>query len=459
MIYLIGAGPGDSGLLTLRGYEILMKADVIIYDRLVGEGVLAMIPERSEKIDVGKIAGSHKISQREIENLIVEKAKIYKNIVRLKGGDPFLFGRGGEEAEAIIGAGLNFEIVPGVSSALSVPAYAGIPATHRDYSSGVNIFTAHDKNNLIPDFEDSTAIFLMGVGNADELEKKLLEKFSPETPCAIISNGTTSQQRVIKTSLKNLYEAAKKINPPAIIVVGNVAKLNLDWRKNLPLNNKRILITRPVGRGEKLASMLRDAGAEVIMMPTIKTSVIKNSLDNKKISDYDWIGFTSVTGVEAFFELLSEANRDIREIGNAKIAAIGLATAEALRNHGLKVDFVPEVFDLENLANGLSGKVLMFRAANGSKISGNFEEICIYKTDFVKLTHVPKFLDIIIFTSASTVRGFAESIKNMREVRAVCIGRQTAEEAERQGFINIEVARQATMEEIFNAVVKGGNKK
>ena len=204
MIYLIGAGPGESGLLTLRGCEILKKADVVIFDRLVGDGVLAMIPEDAEKIDVGKTAGFHKISQREIEKLIIEKAKIFKNVVRLKGGDPFLFGRGGEEAEAIIKAGLEFEIVPGVSSALAVPAYAGIPVTHRDFSSGVEICTAHDKNNLIPDFENSTKIFLMGVGNAEELQKKLLEKFSSETPCAIISNGTTARQKLIKTSLKSL---------------------------------------------------------------------------------------------------------------------------------------------------------------------------------------------------------------------------------------------------------------
>lgn len=462
MIYLIGAGPGDSGLLTLRGHEILMKADVVIYDNLVGEGVLAMIPENAEKIDAGKIAGFHKISQRKIENLIIEKAKIYKNIVRLKGGDPFLFGRGGEEAEAIIKAGLGFEVVPGVSSALAVPAYAGIPATHRDYSSGVEIFTAHDKNNLIPNFENSTQIFLMGVGNAAELEKKLLEKFSPETPCALISNGTTARQKLIKTSLKNLAKSAEKINPPAVIVVGNAAKLNLDWRKNLPLNNKRILITRPAGRGEKLASMLRDSGAEVILMPTIKTSVIKNSLDNKKISSYEFIAFTSVTGVEAFFELLRDSNRDIREIGSAKIAAIGQATADALKNHGLKVDFIPEIFDLENLTIGLekiaknSGKILIFRALNGPAIKNkeNFEEICIYKTDFVKLTHVPKDLDMIIFTSASTVKGFAANVKNFREVKAVCIGRQTAEEAEKNGFINIKISKRAAVEEIFLTAVR-----
>ena len=472
MIFLVGAGPGDSGLLTLRGREVLLRADVVIYDRLVGDGILAMIPETAEKIDAGKIAGTHRISQRDIENLIITKAKSdkNKNIVRLKGGDPFLFGRGGEEAEAIIKAGLNFEVVPGISSALAVPAWAGVPATHRDFSSGVNIFTAHDKNNLVPDFDDATKIFLMGVGNSKELEKKLLEKFSPDIPCAIISNGTTAQQKIIKTSLKNLSQSCEKINPPAIILVGKVAELNFDWRKNLPLNNKKILITRPAGRSEKLASMLRDAGAEVVVMPTIKTSVIKDALNNKNISGYEWIGFTSVTGVEAFFELLRDTGRDVREIGSAKMAAIGRATADALKFHGLKVDFVPEIFDGKNLALGLSEKLspltpnpslLFFRAFEGTpeikKIfeekKFSYDEICIYKIDFVKLNNIPKFIDIIIFTSASTVKGFCASASAECVQTAVCIGQQTAEEAKRMGFINIVTAKQATVEEIFNACI------
>ncbi len=481
MIFLVGAGPGDAGLLTLRGIEVLSRADVVIYDRLVGDGILAMIPETAEKIDAGKIAGSHKISQREIENLIVEKAMSdkNKNIVRLKGGDPFLFGRGGEEAQAIIKAGLNFEVVPGVSSALAVPAWAGVPPTHRDFSSGVNIFTAHDKNNLIPDFNDATAIFLMGVGNSKELQKELLERFSPDMPCAVISNGTTARQKIIKTPLKNLSQSCEKINPPAVILVGKVAELNLDWRKNLPLDGKKILITRPAGRSEKLALMLRDAGAEVVIMPTIKTSVIKNSLNNKNISGYSWAAFTSVTGVEAFFELLRDTGRDVREIGNAKIAAIGQATAEALKVHGLRVDFVPEIFDGENLALGLVNLIrnekikntsyllppnsclLMFRALDGTpeiaKIFREnkipYDEICIYKTDFVKLNHVPKFIDIIIFTSASTVKGFCASAGPSRVQKAVCIGRQTAEEARHCGFADVITAKKATVEEIFTACV------
>ncbi|MBQ7151346.1 MAG: uroporphyrinogen-III C-methyltransferase [Synergistaceae bacterium] len=465
MIYLIGAGPGDSGLLTLRGLEVLKKSEVVIYDRLVGEGVLALIPDSAERIDAGKSLGAHNLSQEKINELLINFARAGKTVARLKGGDPFLFGRGGEEAEAIIKAGLEFEIVPGVSSALAVPAWAGIPVTHRNFCAGVNIFTAHDKNNLLPDFQSASQIFLMGVAHAEELEKKLLSSLSPDTPCAIISQGTTSRQQVIRTRLENLSSSAKKISPPAIIITGKVSELNLNWRKTLPLDNKRILITRPKGRGETLAEKLRDNGAEVILMPTIKTKKISGALKNKNLSGYDFIGFTSVTGVEKFFELLSDEGRDVREIGLAKIAAIGQATASALRARGLRVDYVPEIFDGKNLAEGLvkksPGKILMLRALNGSpEISEVFEknkipcdEICIYQIDFVKLAHIPKFIDTIIFTSASTVRGFAESVDYMRDVKAVCIGEQTAKEARGLGFKFITIAKRATVEAIFEAVL------
>ncbi|MBR1439133.1 MAG: uroporphyrinogen-III C-methyltransferase, partial [Synergistaceae bacterium] len=204
MIYIVGAGPGDLGLLTLRGYEVLKRADIVIYDNLVGEGILSIIPETAEKLDAGKSAGHHKMKQSEIEAALIKLSSSGKNIVRLKGGDPFLFGRGGEEAEALMREGINFEIVPGVCSALSVPAYAGIPATHRDYSSGVKIFTAHDKNNLIPNSDSSTSIFLMGVANSEALQNELLKTMKPLTPCSIIENGTKSSQRVVRTTLAEL---------------------------------------------------------------------------------------------------------------------------------------------------------------------------------------------------------------------------------------------------------------
>ncbi len=464
MIYIVGAGPGDSGLLTLRGYEVLRRADVVIYDHLVGEGILAMIPESAERIDAGKFAGNHTMSQSEIESAMITLAMSGKNVVRLKGGDPYIFGRGGEEAEAIIRAGLDFEVVPGVTSAISVPAYAGIPATHRDYCSGVSIFTAHDRDDMIPDFAGATSIFLMGVGNSESLQERLLYEMSPDTPCAIIQNGTTSLQRTFRTTISGLSQtiASNSIAPPSVIVAGKTAALNLSWRGKLPLVNKRIIITRPQGRAEKLSAMLRDMGAEVILMPTIKTSTIHGSLDGVDLSGYDWAGFTSVTGVETLFEILAETGRDIRELGRAKIAAIGPATKDALKSHGLKVDYMPEIFDGQHMAEGLAnfgGKILMFRAENGTpEIQSAFikygifaDNICIYRTDYVKLSHVPSFADMIIFTSSSTVKGFAENVTDMRESLAVCIGKQTADEAMRAGFTKIRIAEQAAIEEIVKA--------
>ena len=466
MIYIVGAGPGDAGLLTLRGYEVLKRADAVIYDNLVGDGVLSLIPENAEAIDAGKTAGNHKLSQYEINEKMIALSRSGKNVVRLKGGDPYIFGRGGEEAEALTEAGIDFEVVSGVSSAFGVPSYAGIPVTHRNYSSGVNIFTAHDKNNLIPDFNNVTSIFLMGVGNAEMLQMKLLETMPAETPCAIIENGTTSRQRVIRTKLSQLYTSvvSNNIQPPAIIVTGKVASLNLSWRENLPLNGKRIIITRPEGRGEELALKLRDLGAEVILLPTIKTSILHGSLDDVRLSGYDWIGFTSVTGVNALFELLSETGRDIREIGNAKISAIGSATKDALNLHGLKVDYMPEIFDGFHMAEGLSkfgGKILMFRSENGTpEINSVFmkygieaENICIYRTDYVKLYKVPELADIIIFTSSSTVKGFCANTETLREAIALCIGKQTAEEAMKSGFTRIKVAEQAVMKALFEACI------
>ena len=464
MIYLVGAGPGSYELLTLRAYEVIKRADVVIFDRLAGDGVLSLIPESAECIDAGKISGFHKINQREIERIMIERSREGKNVVRLKGGDPFLFGRGGEEAEAIIRAGLDFEIVPGVSSALSVPAYSGIPATHRDYCSGVNIFTAHDKNNMIPDFNNTTSIFLMGVANSFELQEKLLQSMKPETPCAVIENGTMSSQRVIRCRLSELHEEIIRnaVKSPAVIIVGKTAELNLNRRENLPLNKKRIIITRPEGRGEKLSFMLRNLGAEVIMMPVIKTVTIKKSLDDVEISGYDWAGFTSVTGVNSLIEILRMTGRDIRELGNSKIAAIGSATKEALNFHGLKTDYVPDIFDGKNLAEGLvkrGGKILMFRAENGTpeidkvfrENEISFKNICVYRINYVKLSHVPNFADIIIFTSSSTVRGFAENTDTLRGSLAVCIGKQTADEALRAGFKNIRIAERAEIESIVKA--------
>ena len=465
-VWLVGAGAGDLGLLTLRAYEVIKNSEVVIYDRLVGDSILSIIPEKAEKINVGKIPGEKTISQSEIQDLIIFHAKHNKKVVRLKGGDPFLFGRGGEEAEALNNAGINFEVVPGVSSALSVPAYAGIPVTHRDFCSGVNIMTAHRKKNLEP-FKE-TMIFLMGVSEAKKLSENLIASgLNEDTPCAVIENGTTSRQKIIKSTLRKFPDDIKesKIKPPAVIVSGEVVNLNFDWRKNFPLRNMKVALTRPSGRSENLSVMLRNEGAEVIFIPCIKTEIIEDSLNNKNISGYDCLAFTSVTGVEAFFELLSKNNRDVREIGNAKIAAIGGATAEALKNHGLKIDFVPEIYDCENLAARLVNsceKILFIRAENGSpdikKImllnKKSYEEISIYRIIYVKSSYIPENLDIIIFTSSSTVRGFVSLTEKFKTSKVICIGKQTADEAHRLGFSNITTAKQASEDAIFESVLE-----
>lgn len=465
-VWLVGAGAGDLGLLTLRAYEVIKNSEVVIYDRLVGDSIKSIIPERAEKINVGKTPNKQSITQTEIQDLIIFHAKQNKKVVRLKGGDPFLFGRGGEEAEALIKAGIKFEIVPGVSSALAVPEYAGIPVTHRDYCSGVNIITAHRRNN--PEKYQETKIFLMGISEAENLSRKLISSgLDKNTPCAVIENGTTSRQKIVKTTIEKLYSSIKgaNIKSPAIIIVGEVAKLNFEWRKNFPLRNYKIALTRPIERSENLARMLRNAGAEVILMPSIRTEIIKNSLDDKNISGYDWIAFTSVTGVEAFFELLRENNRDIREIGGAKIAAIGEATSQAIKKHGLRVDYVPEIYDCENLAKGLlklGGKILFLRAENGSReidsIMGlnnvSYGCILLYRLKYLETSFSPEDLDIIIFTSASTVRGFVNRTEKFRNSKVICIGKQTAEEAKRYNFINVTTAKQATEKSIIESVLR-----
>ena len=468
-VWLVGAGAGDVGLLTLRALEVLKNSDVVIYDRLVGDSVLSLIPEHAKKINVGKIPGKNIFTQQAIQDLIISHAMKNLNVVRLKGGDPFLFGRGAEEAQALIESGVKFEIVPGVSSALAVPAYAGIPLTHRDLCSGVNIMTAHRQAN--PEKFRETLVYLMGVSESENLSAGLIASgLEKNTPCAIISNGTTSREKILRSTLEKFPAEIRdaKITPPAVIVIGEVANLNLDWRKNFPLRNLKIALTRPIERSENLSRMLRNSGAEVILLPCIKTEIIQDSLTGKNISGYDWLAFTSVTGVEAFFELLRVNNRDVREIGCAKIAAIGEATALALKNHGLKVELIPEIYDGENLAHELvkiSGKILFLRAENASReiqeIFASHEkvytEICTYRTNYVKSACIPESLDIIIFTSASTVRGFAGLTQRFRDVRVVCIGKQTAREAENFGFKNISIAKRATESEIFETVMRSQN--
>lgn len=471
-VWLVGAGPGDAGLLTLRGYEVLKRAETVIYDRLIGEGLFQFFPDSAELIDVGKEGGYHKVPQRQIERILVEKAQEGKLVVRLKGGDPFLFGRGGEEAEALIEAGIPFEIVPGVTSAIAVPAYAGIPVTHRGFASSLHIITGHVKESGGAELNykamvssGGTLVFLMGVGRLAEICEKLISGgMNKNSPAAVIEHGTTASQRSITGTLDTLPGLAEgsRIKSPSVIVVGDVAALGrlFAWKKYLPLSGKRVLVTRPAEKSGELSRMLRDKGAEVIELACIKTITLDVALPAKL--NYDWIAFTSAFGVESFFELLRRSKRDVREIGAAKIAAIGKATAKALEARGLTVNLMPEIFDGVHLGNALADlakgeSILLPRAKDGSRELNNvllragiaFDEIAVYKTVYENGKFTPTDIDLALFTSASSVRALTAACPGGTFGAACCIGVRTAEAAKAAGFDNIRIAAGATLKDLI----------
>ena len=350
-VYLVGAGPGDIGLLTIKGLKCLKKADVVVYDFHLNAQVLNYISHDAEFIYAGKRGGRHTMTQDEINAVLIEKAKEGKNTCRLKGGDPFVFGRGGEEAEALAKEGIEFEIVPGVSSAIAAPAYAGIPLTHRLYSSSFAVIPGYEdpsKKESAIDWSRiatgvGTLVFLMAVKNVDQIAQKLIDNGrSPETPVAVIRWGTRPDQTTVIGTLSNIGELLKErdIKPPAVMVVGEVVKLreSLNWYEKKPLFGHRILATREHAEGFEL---LEELGAEIISFPTIEI-VPPESYDTLDqaigvVESYDWLIFTSRNGVEYFFKRFFEKDRDIRDLKGIKICAIGTKTAAEVNTYGIKV--------------------------------------------------------------------------------------------------------------------------
>lgn len=373
-VYLVGAGPGDPGLITVRGMECLKQADVIVYDRLIDERLLQAIPETAEKIYVGKSRGKHTLRQSEINQLLVAKAIEGKTVVRLKGGDSFVLGRGGEEAETLVRHNIPFEIVPGVISAVAVPAYAGIPVTHRGLASSFTVVAGNenpDKKTSSIDWQKlargtDTLVFLMGVQNLSKIVGKLLEHGrSRDTPVAVIMNGTQPDQKTITGSLADIAIKAEKeqVSPPAIIIVGDVVKLRkkLSWFDNRPLSGKRILVTRARQQASSLSRLLAERGALPVELPAIAIQTIDNNKELDRaitgIGDYDWLLFTSVNGVDAFFQRLYKLNLDARALNNVKVGAIGPATARSLEEWGIIPDYRPDVFTSQGILDGLKGLV------------------------------------------------------------------------------------------------------
>jgi len=487
-VWLVGAGPGDAGLFTLKGRQVLQDADVVVYDALVGQGVLNLIPEHAELIFAGKRAGTHYMRQEETNRVLLEEALKGKRVVRLKGGDPFLFGRGGEELELLAAHGVPFEIVPGVTSAFAVPAYNGIPVTHRDFCSGVHVITGHRRADRSYDINfralaeaKGTLVFLMGIAALPDICGGLLHAgMAPETPAAVLERGTTAKQRRICATLGTLEAAcaATTVQTPAIIVVGAVCALanTFGWYEKLPLAGVKVLLTRPKELISGMAQLLRQRGAEVLELPSIRTVPVTDrarvdaALRTLSGRGYDWLVFTSPGGVRIFLEQLLESY-DIRALCDVKIAAIGQGTAKELKKHGLQTDFIPSVFDAETLGTELAAicengaRILIPRAAVGNPIlveklqagpNLRITDLPTYDTQYVSSPVIDEAaafqngeIDFAVFTSASTVRGFVRSVPGIdyAAVKAICIGRQTQAAADAAGMQTWR-AEQATLESL-----------
>jgi len=497
--YLVGAGPGDPGLLTIRAKELIEKADVIIYDYLANEMFLNYAGKDAELIYVGKSGGSHTMKQEDINRLICEKALKGLNVVRLKGGDPFIFGRGGEEAQELVRAGIPFEVVPGVTSAIAVPAYAGIPLTHRDYTATVAFITGNEdptkEQSNIDWAKISTAagtlVFLMGIGNIKAIAGELIRHGRPtDTPVAVIHRGTVPGQRTIKGTLNDIVAIAKNevIRPPGIIVVGEVVRLRdeLNWFEARPLFGKRIIVTRARDQASQFMAALRELGAECIEFPTIEINPPSSwdGMDRaiRSLGDYHWIIFTSVNGAEFFFRRIFDLGMDVRSLGKINVAAIGPKTAMAVRTMGINPDLVPDEYKAEGIIEALRGKdlkevnILIPRAAEArevlpnelSKMGARVDVVEAYRT-VMPDTGAEKLgkmlengeIDMATFTSSSTVMNFVYMFKGqednlrqwMRNVAIACIGPITAKTAEKNGF-NVSITpKDYTIEALAGAIV------
>ncbi len=510
-VYLIGAGPGDPGLLTIRGKEILERADVVVYDRLVSPAILGMCNSKAKMVDVGKMPTHHKVKQSEINKLLVQFAQEYPQgiVARLKGGDPFVFGRGGEEALELVAAGVEFDVVPGITSAISVPAYAGIPVSHRGIATSFHIITGHEKaeeknviaseqserGNLSLDFENlakcqGTLIFLMGIANMDFIAKRLMEcGKDPKTPLAFIEKGTTPYQRTVMAMLETAGEtiARENVTAPAITIMGGVVELGktLAWKKNLPLSGKRLVVTRAAKQASGITARLTALGAEVIETPMIETHTLdcphviaspegarqSSPVDFNTLAHFDLLAFTSTNGVESFFTQLLASGNDIRVLAGKKIASVGKITEKKLLEYGIRCDYVPE----DHTGEGL-GKLLAEKCTAGELdasrillLQGNLADDTLLKLlpqatrwvvyETLPVAELPEWkreavesADAIVFASTSAVENFVK-MTDVRPQRSFCIGRMTESAARKYGFETV-TSDETTMDSLVKKIAE-----
>ena len=444
-VYLVGAGPGDVGLMTVRGAELLARADVVVYDALINGDILRMASPEAKMIYAGKRSGDHAIPQDELNQLLVDHARAGKCVVRLKGGDPYVFGRGGEEAITLAAAKIPFEVVPGVSSIYAAPNYAGIPITHRDHCSSFTVYTGHedpDKNEPGTDWAlaaktPGTKIILMGVTRIREIAQTLVKHgMNENTPVAMVRWGTTGRQQSIEGTLKTIADVVEStgFKPPALTVIGDVVKLrtNLNWFEKRPLFGRRIVVTRTRAQAGQLSKLLLERGADVLEIPTIRIELPMERLALAdallELNSYDWLIFTSPNGVTAFFEHFFKVFEDMRDLGGPRIAAVGPATAAQLQKLHLKVDLMPKEATAAALATALTGyesvenlKMLLLRAEVATKeLPKKLEELGAIVDDVACYRNVPETedrngamarllkdgADWITFASASSVENF-----------------------------------------------------
>ena len=489
-VTLVGAGPGGRELLTLAGAAAIGQADAVVFDRLVDEDILSLIPEVAERVNVGKEMGHHPVPQEQINDILVRLAKQGKNVVRLKGGDCYLFGRGGEECEYLLENDVPFEVIPGVTSALAAPAFAGIPVTHRDFCSSVHIVTAHARAGkpLGIDFDslvrlDGTLIFLMGLTALEQVMDGLLAAhIAPDMPAAVIENGARGNQRKVVATASDLAPKVRAagLKSPALIIVGRVCALSdkLDWFTPLPLHGKTIVVTRPRARAGTLAARLRALGANVVEAPCIETVERENvqPLADALTQKHDWAAFTSPAGVHAAVHALKKLGRDLRALYGMQLAAIGRGTADALAGYGLTADLIPAQYDGEHLADALieavpqGGAVLLLRAAAGGhilpeklKAAGvHVTDVPLYdtvyrwaKADKLRAMLETGAADVVTFTSMSTVEGFVQAVgaADYTGFAALCIGEQTAQAA-RKYNMNVKIAENATIDAMIACLLE-----
>lgn len=491
-VYLVGAGPGDEDLFTRKGLKLLREADVVVYDNLASSSLLNEVKNDAELIYAGKRSSHHHLKQYETNQLLIDLAKEGKMVVRLKGGDPYIFGRGGEEGQELREAGIEFEIVPGISSSYSVPAYCGIPVTHRDYASSFHVITGHEGNHkngeTVLDYntlakEEGTLIFLMGLKNLPDIVDSLIAGGkNPDTPVGVLQEGTTAKQRMATGTLKDIVEIVKKegIKTPAITVVGDVVELStvLDWYGHKPLSGKRVLVTGSPSMVERLSPILKEEGAEAISFSLIHTESLQTEAFDRameEIKSYNWLIFTSANGVECFFDKIKTLRKDIRDFAGVHFAVIGDGTRKALEDHGIYSDFVPTAYSSQDMAKTMiplmkkGDRVLMLRAEEANQVlpdaftKAGIENTCISLYHTVtderkadELSRLIKSCDYITFASSSAVKAFVSMVDDLGEVEGkyISIGPVTTKTAEKMGLTVHKTAVTYTARGVVECIIQ-----